>query len=1004
MKSPFKGIRLRFFLFATSIGLSVVAFILIVRSNTNLLLDDSNFLAKAASESILTQRVANLTFIIDNEVNREEVILWRLDTLSSMLNELTSCHEVLLKMSKAIKSGHSNDSLLASMTPFIQSTVETGRALIRNPQSIRSPDALSKVEVNDQVLTQSIRRVLAAQQIAAENNIVQFHRVQGIMGILVFLLSVIGIAGVVYPVFKRIRDSNTQLQIINEKLSFNQSDFNTGQDEVNKNLEHIKALKSFLEDKERHYREVIEGAGDFIYEVDQTGFCLYVNPSMIRTTGFDKSVLIGNPYWKIIHPAHRDRVTGLYNKQIAAGDPNSYIEFPIVVQSGRSLWLGQSAHMSFHENGSFIKSSFIARDITELKNARQEFEKTDKLYKLISTNSQDLICIFEDDGTLPICTYVSPSVTKMLGFDPDEILGEDPFQFIHPEDLPNFMTQIYPATQRGESTVSQYRHSTKAGGYLWMESFASPIYDEDGEQTGYQTTDRDIATRREAERKLIEAKERAEEAAVAKSQFLSMMSHEIRTPMNGVIGLTNFLLEKDPRPDQLKHLRLLKFSGENLVVIINDILDFNKIEAGKINLDLVAFDLRAFIQNVLSTLEHRASDKGISLVLEFDEKLPKGVKADPVRIHQVLNNLVGNAIKFTAYGSVRLTVEHLGIEEGAHEIAFAVKDTGIGIPSEYLLKIFEPFSQGSIDTTRKFGGTGLGLAITRRLLLLMDSDISVESSAGNGSTFSFTLLLESATVRPADQVHNQSGFNTHGGANVLLVEDNDVNQVVASNYLELWKFNVTIANNGVEALKLIQQKIFHLVLMDIQMPLMNGYECTRQIRELPDPYFKNVPIIALTASATGEDIAKLGEIGLNDYITKPFDPQDLHDKIFRHFTNGEGMHTAVAPGKLDQFSNGNASTNVVLAERMIGNLKFLVQAIEMSLSEDNIEIFLRAHHQVKTTISILGDDNFTSALEDLKTKLKIGADDPAVKEHVEDFRSRCEDKITELSSFIMSMK
>lgn len=1001
MKSAFSGIRLRFFLFASCIGVSTAVCIFIVQTNTNLLLDDANFLARVARESMLTQSVTKLTFIIDNESDNNAVTAWRLDTL---LSELESGHEALLKLSGSVDTGWKTDSLLGSMSPFIQSTVNTGREVMRNPQYARSSGALSRIAANDQMLTQALSLVLAGYEVEAKDHIVHFHRTQGFMGFVALLLSLLGIIGIVYPGFKKLRDSDTQLRKINEKLHDTQTEFEASEVEIRENLEHISSLNSYLEDTERHYREVIENAGDLIYETDENGFCLYVNPSVIRLTGFDKSVLIGNPYWKIIHPAHRDRVTGLYSKQISSGDPNSYIEFPIVIQSGKTLWLGQNAHMSFYDDGSFSKASFIARDITELRNARHELERTDKLYKLISSNSQDLICIFEDDGIQPICTYVSPSVTKMIGFEPEDILGENPFQFIHPDDLPQVLTRIYPATQRGESTVSQYRHITKSGGYIWMESFTSPIYDEDGEQTGYQTTARDISTRREAERKLIEAKERAEEAAVAKSQFLSMMSHEIRTPMNGVIGLTNFLLDKDPRPDQLKHLRLLKFSGENLLVIINDILDFNKIEAGKINLELIAFDLRAFIQNVVSTLEQRASDKGIALVLEYDEDLPKGVKADPVRIQQVLNNLVGNAIKFTTHGSVHLTIEHLGVEDGVHEIAIAVRDTGIGIPSEYLLKIFEPFSQGSVDTTRKFGGTGLGLAITRRLLQLMDTDISVESSSGHGSTFSFTLLLESATVRAEEHISNQSGFSAEGGANVLLVEDNDVNQIVASNYLELWKFNVTIANDGVEALKLIQSKIFHLVLMDIQMPLMNGYECTRQIRELPDPYFKNVPIIALTASATGEDIEKLGRIGLNDYITKPFDPQDLHDKIFRHFINGEGMHMKSAPGKLDQYSNANASTNVVLAERMIGNLKFLQQAIEMSVSEDNVEIFQRAHHQVKTTISILGDEEFTNALEDLKKKLKLGLGESGLTEEIDDFKSKCENKIKELSSFIMSMK
>ncbi len=383
-----------------------------------------------------------------------------------------------------------------------------------------------------------------------------------------------------------------------------------------------------------------------------------------------------------------------------------------------------------------------------------------------------------------------------------------------------------------------------------------------------------------------QAKDRAEEATKAKSLFLSMMSHEIRTPMNAIIGLTHLLLQDEPRADQIESLKLLRFSGENLLTIINDILDFSKIEAGKIALEYIDFDLYNLLQNIKQMLDQRAQDKEIRLHYVYDGKVPFVVKGDPVRIGQIVTNLLGNAIKFTERGYVELSVSHEGMEWGRHRVRIRVKDTGIGIEKDKINQVFESFSQAGSDTTRKFGGTGLGLSISKRLLNLMSSDIEVTSSPGEGSEFSFRLLLEEGHLavvqgKPAEDV--TEAFKEHA-IRVLVVDDNRVNQIVAVNHLKRWGIETEVAVNGAEAVEKVKSKSFQLILMDLQMPEMDGYEATRKIRNLSDddPYFRNIPILALSASAMAEIQEKAMEYEMNDFVSKPFRPEELQEKIARY--------------------------------------------------------------------------------------------------------------------------
>jgi len=390
-----------------------------------------------------------------------------------------------------------------------------------------------------------------------------------------------------------------------------------------------------------------------------------------------------------------------------------------------------------------------------------------------------------------------------------------------------------------------------------------------------------ITIAKELEAQLIVSKEIAEKAALTKSHFLSTMSHEIRTPMNAVIGFTHLLLQMDPSEQQMEYLKLLKFSAENLLVLINDILDFSKIEAGKVEFEEADFNIKELISNIRLALLQKANEKGIQLKLLIDQELPNAVKGDPVRLGQILTNLISNAVKFTQAGKVTIVASFVKKLDDTTIIDFEVADTGIGIAEDKLANIFDSFTQANSDTTRKFGGTGLGLTITKRLLELMGSEIKVESELGRGSVFSFSLEMKNSSKHFVKSSGDETTFENKSlkGVKLLIVEDNQINVILAKQYMKLWDIECDVAENGLLAYQLVQTNDYDMVLMDLQMPEMDGYQTTVQIRKLPGNRFKNLPIIALTASAMLDIKDQAFVVGMNDYISKPFNPDELHRKI-----------------------------------------------------------------------------------------------------------------------------
>jgi signal transduction histidine kinase/uncharacterized protein HemY len=401
---------------------------------------------------------------------------------------------------------------------------------------------------------------------------------------------------------------------------------------------------------------------------------------------------------------------------------------------------------------------------------------------------------------------------------------------------------------------------------------------------------------RQTNKELVETRDKLIESEKFKQQFLANMSHEIRTPMNAVVGMTNLLLNTKLDEQQGKYLAAIKQSANNLLVIINDILDLSKIEAGKMELEKVNISLHEAVDNVWNILRFRAEEKGLDFKLEIESDVPKFVLGDETRLNQILINLAGNAIKFTEKGKVKIRVENQGDEDEIRFVKFSVIDTGIGIPADKLDRIFESFSQASSDTSRKFGGTGLGLTISKHLVELHGGDLKVSSDYGKGSTFYFTVPYQLGTEQKTKLVVDEEKLNTTRTLQILLAEDNEFNQIVAVDTLEeiFPGIQIDLAENGLIVLEKLEAKEYDLVLMDIQMPEMDGMTATKTIRETFAHPRNKMKICAMTASVTRQEVEEFFANGLDDFLAKPFEPSELKRKIIKLVNIGiaEGLSQA----------------------------------------------------------------------------------------------------------------
>jgi signal transduction histidine kinase/CheY-like chemotaxis protein len=476
-----------------------------------------------------------------------------------------------------------------------------------------------------------------------------------------------------------------------------------------------------------------------------------------------------------------------------------------------------------------------------------------------------------------------------------------------------------------------------------------------------------VNERIEFEKQLEESRQKAEESLETRKLFLANISHEIRTPINAISGMSGILADTEISETQKQYVKAIQSSSKSLMVIVNDILDMSKLESGKFSADFIPFDIRSIVDPLYTSYLLRTDEKGISFNIDYPKDMPRWVFGDPTRLGQILNNLISNAIKFTDKGSVSLKI-NFEKKGKLNDFCFSVTDTGIGIDQEKLKTIFEFFSQEDNTITRRFGGTGLGLAISKSIAELLGGEIKVESEKNVGSTFKFSLTMPEA----AEQEKNVAvALSDLTGKNVLIVEDNELNRFLAVTILKKWNANIHIAENGEEAVAAVKNKEIDIVLMDIQMPVMDGVAASIAIR---NELNSNVPIIALTANALESEKEKCWQAGMNEYITKPYNPNYLLEKIIfliENATSAEDQNSEhVSLESLSELMNGSKEQMIQMTTVFLDQIERHFNELKFALNENNLTEISHITHKLKSSFKLFGLNKTGGLLERIEQKAK----------------------------------
>lgn len=617
----------------------------------------------------------------------------------------------------------------------------------------------------------------------------------------------------------------------------------------------------------------------------------------------------------------------------------------------------------------------------EIRDRKKAQEKVEFHASLLEQVDSAIVATNLDDEIV----YWNRSAEKLFGWKEKEILGKKTTDILASGKQSKQITHAHQVLQARQTWEGELKLKHKAGHDIPLHIIHSVLKDSADKKIGYAFVSFDMSTHFESEKKLQKAKEKAERSALAKQDFLSTMSHEIRTPLNVIIGMARLLLESQPKQEQMDYLKNLQFSANHLLVIINDILDFSKIEAGKIKFENISFSIQEILTGISKAFAFKAQEKNIALNINTDPALPKRVMGDQVRLTQILNNLVSNAIKFTEKGFVSI---HAYVKEDKKEgltVHFEVRDTGIGIDTTSMKQIFDSFTQADEDTTRKFGGTGLGLTICKKLIELQDGKIWVKSKESIGSTFGFELTFakdENAAKHHMQQQQYMDKAHLQG-FRLLLVEDNPSNQLVASNFLDKVGIKVDFAENGQQALELVKEKDYDIILMDLQMPVMNGFIATQEIRKLGG-HFKQIPIVALTADVVLDVKERVLRSGMNDYLAKPFNPDELYMKIAKNLNlpvNQQEFHVqnkeeALSLADIVEQYSSDSHFITALLDSLRRNFATLSEHVSELAHQKDLYNLRKTVHKQMPSIKMVKNFYLSMQLDKLKQAL--------TKEYIED--------------------
>lgn len=624
---------------------------------------------------------------------------------------------------------------------------------------------------------------------------------------------------------------------------------------------------------EERFRQTFDNAatGMFIAQL-ATGIFIEVNEAFATITQYDKTALLSLSLRDLIHPEDLKMSDDYFFKLLSGASSVITVQNRYITKNNTEVWVELVATIVRDHKGKPLNVIGQVQDVTAKRTWERKLLLSEEKHRGFFENSQGLMCTHDLEGNF---LTVNPAGAALLGYTTEEFLSKNLFD-ITPQRIQDKMTSYLEAIAKYGSYKGLVKVVHKNGSFrTWLSnSVLSELLDGRKYVIGNAV---DMTERIKMERELISAKVLAERNAHAKDVFLANMSHEIRTPMNAITGFANLLKETKLDSEQKEFVSNINTAAENLLGIINDILDLSKIESGHLVIESVPFNLYEVIKNIKSVLTYKALGKNLELDYQISASIPHTILGDPTRLTQILLNLTNNAIKFTEAGSVKIVLDLQSENEDEYNILFKIIDTGVGIPQDKLMVIFDRFAQANSDTTRKFGGTGLGLSISKLLIELQQGNIFVESEEHVGSTFYFNLSFKKVK---GEIIQKQETYllpiDPHKKVRILLAEDNPLNQKLAMKVLERFGFFPELAENGRIAVLKVQEKQYDVILMDLQMPEMDGYQATQFIRKKLE---NNTPIIALTAHSLIGEKEKCMAVGMNDYITKPFSPKDLFNKI-----------------------------------------------------------------------------------------------------------------------------